>query len=179
MKMRWVIINPIHLNWANGMGNIINLNTVTHVHPLLIIAANTIAPLSVDFEPLKNKDFNNTYESILSLSEKKLLKNAEEQESSKHSEFILKNEDFHIQEEKLKTMCFWHCGSYNLTIKLLFDANETFEKTYRFSLNAKEAEILQSNIKKLLLNELSPVSTNPTPLYYDSISKDIVDIATK
>ena len=52
IKMRWVIMEPIRLDWANGMGSVINLNSMTLTHPFLV-DADTLVPLSVQFEPMK------------------------------------------------------------------------------------------------------------------------------
>ena len=49
-EMRWTALESIHLNWANGMGNTINLNTMTPAHPLLL-EADSLTPLSACFEP--------------------------------------------------------------------------------------------------------------------------------
>lgn len=49
VEMRWATLEPIHMNWANGMGNTVNLNTMTLAHPLLL-EAESLTPLSVHFE---------------------------------------------------------------------------------------------------------------------------------
>lgn len=49
-ELYWTTLEPIHMNWANGMGSTINLNTMTLAHPLLL-EAESLTPLSVHFEP--------------------------------------------------------------------------------------------------------------------------------
>jgi hypothetical protein len=73
----------------------------------------------------------------------------------------------------LRELCFWRRGRYNLSIKLLFDANRTFEKNYCFNLSAEEAERLQSNAAKLLLCASCSTNANPAASCCEFASKDI------
>lgn len=172
MEMRWVVMDPIRLDWANGMGSVINLNSLTHVHPLLV-NADTIAPLSLHFEPLDNESFLAAYESLPPLRGNELSKNTERQKLCECSEIILENESLRAHEQRLRELCFWRSGRYSLSIKLLFDANGTFEKSYRFNLSAEEAERLRSNAAKLLLCRSCPANANPAAPCCETVSKDV------
>lgn len=94
-KMRWTALEPIHMNWANGMGNTVNLNTMTLAHPLLL-EAESLTPLSVYFGPCDKT-----------------------------------------------TPQFWSDGRYKLTIKLFYDADKDFERSFYFNLSTDEAERLR------------------------------------
>ena len=124
LKMRWTSLEPINLNWANGMGSVINLNTVTRAHPLLL-EADSLTPLSVHFES--------------------------------------------SNEEPPRS---WRDGYYELTIKLLYDANETFEKSYHFSLSAEEAERLQLDTAKTINSVAYPMSNQTENPPFTFVVKD-------
>ena len=172
MEMRWVVMEPIHLDWANGMGNVINLNSLTHVHPLLV-NADTMVPLSLHFEPLNNERFLTVHKNLPPLRGDELPDITERQKLCEHPEIILGSKNLHAHEQRLREPCFWRRGRYNLSIKLLFDANRTFEKNYCFNLSAEEAERLQSNAAKLLLCGSCSTNANPEASCCEFVSKDI------
>lgn len=68
MKMRWAIMEPVRVDWANGMGSVINLNSMTLAHPFLI-DTDTLLPFSIQFEPFDNSEFIKIYNRRLELND--------------------------------------------------------------------------------------------------------------
>lgn len=173
VKMRWVIMEPIRLDWANGMGSVVNLNSMTLAHPFLIDAG-TLMPLSVQFEPFDNSEFTGIYNRELSqgtleipeaIRDSKLCMSFEEISSC--------NNNLNSLSRELAKLCFWECGYYKLHIKLIYDANQVFEKYFYFDLSTEEADQLQANVEKMLLCGQCSKSANLGTVQCTSISKDV------
>lgn len=173
MKMRWVIMEPIHSDWANGMGSVINLNSMALAHPFLI-GADTLIPLSVQFEPFDNSQFIEIYNRRLHLDALEIPEANRENELCKHFEEISKlNSDFDILSRGLSKLCFWKSGHYKLHIRVTYDANKVFKKDFDFDLTTDEAHSLQTNAEKMLLCGQCSKSANPQSAQCVTISKDV------
>ncbi|WP_165055098.1 MULTISPECIES: hypothetical protein [unclassified Adlercreutzia] len=172
MRMRWVIMEPVRSDWANGMGSIINLNSMTPAHPLLI-DANALVPLSVHFEPLDNSAFHDAYNRRLALGDVELPETLEKQRPSDRFDGLPHAGGIDALMRQLKELCFWDHGRYRLRVRLIYDANKSHEKDFYFDLAAEESDQLRSNAKKLLLCEVCPRSSNPVVAQCISIAKDV------
>lgn len=173
IKMRWVIMEPIRLDWANGMGSVINLNSMTLTHPFLI-DADTLVPLSVQFEPIDNSEFIDAYNRRFDLSALEITEVTKGNKLCKHFEEISNhNSDLDILSRQLSKLCFWECGRYKLHLRLTYDANKVFEKDFHFTLTADEATMLQTNAEKMLVCDQCSKNTNPQSAQCVAIPKDV------
>lgn len=173
MKMRWVIMEPIRLDWANGMGSVINLNSMSLAHPFLV-DADTLIPLSVQFEPFDNSEFIDIYNRSLDLSVLEITDTTKGNELCKHFEGISNhNGNLEILSRKLSKMCFWERGCYKLHIRLTYDVNQVFEKDFHFDLTADEATLLQANAERMLVCGQCSKNVNPQSAQCVTVPKDI------
>lgn len=178
MKMRWATMEPTHLDWANGMGSIINLNSVTPAHPLLI-DADALIPLSIQFEPVDNSEFCSTYNREPALGNIELPETLIGQKPCEHFDKLPNNDDLDILIGQLRELCFWNPGCYRLRVRLIYDANQLFEMDFCFDLSAGESELLRSNAEKLLLCGTCPKNSTPGTVQCVSISKDVEKTNTR
>lgn len=174
IKMRWVIMEPIRLDWANSMNSVINLNSMTLAHPFHI-DADTLMPLSIQFEPFDNSEFIETYDCCLSQINGLVIPEAIREDRLCDSFEVISvcNDDLNILSHDLARLCFWESGRYKLHIKLIYDANQVFEKDFYFSLTAEESTQLQANAKKMLLCNQCSKNANLETVQCVSISKDV------
>lgn len=130
---------PIGLNWANAGAQLIQMNTATLVHPLLLDDS-SLQPLNILFlrdDPEWNVLMCRRRELLLGLNRVSDISLASDGSAD---ELQLRDLRKRMLEKSL-----WIAGDYTLKLKILFDADGEYEKEFKFALNEEDSNLLSRN----------------------------------
>lgn len=130
---------PIGLNWANAGTQLIQMNTATLAHPLLLNDT-SLQPLNIVFlrdDPEWNVLMCRRRELLLGLNRVSDISLASDGSAD---ELRLRDLREQMQEKSL-----WIAGDYTLKLKILFDADGEYEKEFKFALNEEDSNLLSRN----------------------------------
>lgn len=130
---------PIGLNWANAGAQLIQMNTATLAHPLLLNDT-SLQPLNIVFsrdDPEWNVLMCRRRELLLGLNRVSDISLASDGSAD---ELQLRDLREQMQEKSL-----WIAGDYTLKLKILFDADGEYEKEFKFALNEEDSNLLSRN----------------------------------
>ena len=130
---------PIGLNWANAGEQLIQMNTATLAHPLLLNDT-SLQPLNIVFlrdDPEWNVLMCRRKELFLGLNRVSDISLASDGSAD---ELQLRDLREQMQEKSL-----WIAGDYTLKLKILFDADGEYEKEFKFALNEEDSNLLSRN----------------------------------
>lgn len=135
----WESLMPIGLNWANAGAQLIQMNTATLAHPLLLNDT-SLQPLNIVFlrdDPEWNVLMCRRRELLLGLNRVSDISLASDGSAD---ELRLRDLREQMQEKSL-----WIAGDYTLKLKILFDADGEYEKEFKFALNEEDSNLLSRN----------------------------------
>ena len=130
---------PIGLNWANAGAQLIQMNTATLAHPLLLNDT-SLQPLNIVFsrdDPEWNVLMCRRRELLLGLNRVSDISLASDGSADELQLLDLREQ---MQEKSL-----WIAGDYTLKLKILFDADGEYEKEFKFALNEEDSNLLSRN----------------------------------
>ena len=149
MDRKWTMFKPITVDWAAAGNQWIRINKAIYVHPLRL-NQDSLEPLFLEFgtdvDLTKDKAvaYRKEYLSRIGSTIKKAPVSLDE--LKKNNDFV---KGFQQTRKYFSERMCWREGSYQLKLRLHYDVDGIFTKTFRFELNRHDIQLLEQNLTPL------------------------------